>query len=390
VSFYLTPVTGDLLINREKELEQILSELSQKNSRIGFSLTGIRRIGKTSILKQVKKRLEEEKKGIVVIYTSVWNATPDTLETFISNLFDDAMDAFKDKFPLTMKIRNLIKVGRDGIADLLKHLSVSADLGDEISYTVSYVRGEESDISKAVSSVFSMIDELAEKTKTKCVLIIDEFPSLTELKVGKKMVGTSIIKTIRTANEDWKKTSLVISGSFMHTMQKTTLSSSAPFYKQLVNLQIDSLEEKAIRGFVKKYLKKKISEKGLEALIEKSSGIPYNLQILGRELSNLKEDTLGASSISKAIDEILQREGDIHFRDYLHMMQSTEVKVIKTMAVADVVRPKEIADAGNMKLNEVTALLQSLLDKGIVRKRERGKYQFTDNMFKTWLNHAYS
>jgi len=388
MSFYLTPVTGELLINREKELDQILSELVKKNSRIGFSLTGVRRIGKTSILKEVKKRLEKE--GIVVIYISVWNTTPDTLETFIANLFDDTIEAFKDKFPLKMKISNLIKMGRDGINDLLKHLNISVDFGNEIAYTVSYVKGEESDISKATSNIFNLIDRLAEKTKTKCVLIIDEFPSLIELKIGKKMIGSSIIKTIRTINEDYKKTALVISGSFMHTMQEVALLSSAPFYKQLVNLEIDSLEEKAVQDFVKKYLKKKISKNGLDALIEKSSGIPYNLQMLGRELNKLKEDIIDTSSVSKAIDEILQREGDIHFKDYLNMMQSTEIKVVKTMAVSDVIRPKEIADAGNMKLNEVTALLQTLLDKGIVRKKERGQYQFTDNMLKIWLNRAYS
>jgi hypothetical protein len=176
----------------------------------------------------------------------------------------------------------------------------------------------------------------------------------------------------------------------MHTMQEVALLSSAPFYKQLVNLEIDSLEEKAIQDFVKKYLKKKINKNGLDALMEKSSGIPYNLQMLGRELNKLKEDIIDTSSVSKAIDEILQREGDIHFKDYLNMMQSTEIKVVKTMAVSDVIGPKEIADAGNMKLNEVTALLQTLLDKGIVRKKERGQYQFTDNMFKIWLNRAYS
>ena len=388
MSFYLTPVTGERLINREKELEQILSELSKKNSRIGFSLTGTRRIGKTSIIKEVKERLDQQ--GITTIYVSVWNTTPDTLDTFVANLFDSTVEAFRDKFPLKMKIGNLIKMGRDGITDLLKHLNLSVDFGDEITYTVSYVKGEESDISKVTLNVFNLIDKLAVKTKTKCVLIIDEFPSLIELKIGKKMIGPSVIKTIRTVNEDYKKTALVVSGSFMHTMQNMVLSSSAPFYKQLVNLEIQPLEKHAIQDFVKKYLKKKISKDGLELLTEKSSGIPYNLQMLGRELTNLKESTLNNTSVQKAIDEILKREGEIHFKDYLNMLQSTEIKVIKTMAVSDVTGPKDIADAGNMRLNDVTALLQTLLDKGIVRKKERGQYQFTDNMFKTWLNHTYN
>ncbi|MEO9310586.1 MAG: ATP-binding protein [Nitrososphaera sp.] len=384
MSFYLTPVTGELLINREKELETLVSELSKRNSRIGFSLTGVRRIGKTSILKDAKKRLE--KRGIPVVYISVWSTMPDTLEAFIANLFDQTITAFEDRFSLKMKIANLIKLGRNGLADLLKHLKISVELGNEISYTVSFVRGDDTDVSKATYNVFKLIDDLAEKTKTKCVLIIDEFPSITELKVGKQMIGDSVIKMLRSINEEYTNVALVVSGSLAHTMHKAVLSSSAPFYKQLVNLEITPLDDTAVRNFVKKYLKKKISSKGLESLMEISSGIPYNLQILGRQLAQSKDSVLTETSVSKATCAVLEREGDVHFRDYVGLMQSTEVSVVKTMAVYGASSPKEISDASNMKLNEITALLGLLLNKGILRKTARGQYQFTDNMFKTWLS----
>jgi DNA-binding transcriptional ArsR family regulator len=168
-------------------------------------------------------------------------------------------------------------------------------------------------------------------------------------------------------------------------MQKVALSSSAPFYKQLVNLEIKPLDSAAIRDFIKKYLKKKISKEGLDLLLEKSSGIPYNLQILGRQMCELKENTLDRTSVKTAIDEILKREGEFHFKDYLNMMQSTEIKVLKTMAVYDVNSPSKISDAINMELNEVTSLLKLLLDKGLIKRIDRGQYQFADNMFKTWL-----
>lgn len=70
MTFFLTPVSGRMLIDREDELEQITSELAKPASRIGFSITGIRRVGKTSILYEVKKTLEQ--KGVAVVYVSVW------------------------------------------------------------------------------------------------------------------------------------------------------------------------------------------------------------------------------------------------------------------------------------------------------------------------------
>lgn len=384
MTFYLTPVTGHLLINREEELKQILSELSKRDSRIGFSLTGIRRVGKTSILYDIKEKLE--KKGIVVIYISVWKTIPDTLDTFIPNLFDETMLAFRDKLPLKMKMSELARMSKETLLGFLQHLKLSVELGDDISYTVSYVRGDEKDFSKATLHTFNLIDKLAQKTKTKCVLIIDEFPSITELKIGKKMVGPAIVKSIRTINETYKKTVLVISGSFMHTMQSVALSPKAPLYKQLINMEIKPLDRHAIIEFVQTYMKRKLSEEAIDALLEASSGIPYNLQILCRELDYLDYRNPDDAAVHKAVESVMKREGDLHFREYMNMMQSTEVKVAKTMALTNAKSPKEIADQGNMQLNDVTALLLNLLDKGIVKKLDRGEYVFTDNMFKIWLN----
>ncbi|MGH9922943.1 MAG: AAA family ATPase [Nitrososphaerales archaeon] len=386
MSFYLTPVRGDLLIDREEELRQISSELSKPQSRIGFSLTGIRRVGKTSILYDVREKLE--KKGIVVIYISIWKTIPDTVDSFLSNLFDETMLAFRNKLPLKMKMSELARMGSETLLNLLKHLKLSVDIGDDVSYTVSYVRGEEGDVAKATIHSFSLIDKLARKTRKKCVLILDEFPSIAELKIGKKMVGSSIVKAIRTINENYKNTVLVISGSYMHTMQSVALSHKAPLYKQLINMEIKPLDKEGIAEFIRKYLKRKADEETINLLLEASGGIPYNLQILGRELDYLGVKQLDAMAVERAVASIIKREGELHFREYMDIMQSTEVKVVKTMALTDAKGPKDIAEKANMQLNEVTALLRSLLDKGILGRLERGEYVFTDNLFKAWLKHA--
>lgn len=384
--FSLVPVRGDLLIDRKDELNQILSELTKPRSRIGFSLTGIRRVGKTSILYEVKKTLEQ--KGLVVIYVSVWKTLPDTLDSFISYLFDETMQAFAKKLPLAMKMSELAKMGKETLGNFLKHLKMSVDMGDDIAFTVSYVNGQERDITKATLHSFSLIDKLAQKTKTKAVLIIDEFPSITDLKIGKKMVGSSIIKTIRTINEQYQNTALMISGSFMHTMQAAVLSPKAPLYKQLVNMEIKPLTKEGVSDFIKKYLKKHCDEKTLIAILDATNAIPYNLQILGREIDYLQMRNLEPHAIQKAVQSIIKREGDMHFKEYLATMQSTEIKIVKTMAVFGMSNPREIADETNMQLNVVTALLSGLLDKGIIRRLERGQYAFMDSMFQAWLRQA--
>ena len=79
MSFSLYPVSGKDFIGRDEIIRELVKELASKN-KIGFSLSGIRRIGKTSILKEAKRVLE--KKDITVIYISVWRIVPLTVDEF--------------------------------------------------------------------------------------------------------------------------------------------------------------------------------------------------------------------------------------------------------------------------------------------------------------------
>ena len=61
MAFTLQPAVKDDFVDREDILADMLSTLKDKSIRMGFALVGSRRIGKTSILKEVVRRLEGEK-----------------------------------------------------------------------------------------------------------------------------------------------------------------------------------------------------------------------------------------------------------------------------------------------------------------------------------------
>ena len=60
--FTLRPVKGEGFIDREELLDEMVSELRDTESTTGYALYGKRRIGKTSILKEVQRRLSGEHK----------------------------------------------------------------------------------------------------------------------------------------------------------------------------------------------------------------------------------------------------------------------------------------------------------------------------------------
>lgn len=58
MQFTLKPVKGEGFIDRQELLEEMFSELTDINSTTGYAVYGKRRIGKTSILKEVQRRLK--------------------------------------------------------------------------------------------------------------------------------------------------------------------------------------------------------------------------------------------------------------------------------------------------------------------------------------------
>ena len=68
MAFTLQPALKDDFIDREDILADMLSTLESKHTRMGFALAGPRRIGKTSILKEVVRRLEGKK----VLFQSIF------------------------------------------------------------------------------------------------------------------------------------------------------------------------------------------------------------------------------------------------------------------------------------------------------------------------------
>ena len=109
--FTLQPAVKNDFINREDILKEMLSTLQDENVRMGYALVGPRRIGKTSILKEVIRRLEQKKKNTVVpVYFSIWDLVENTLPEFCTRITLAIIEAFKPHLSLKLKIKELLKV----------------------------------------------------------------------------------------------------------------------------------------------------------------------------------------------------------------------------------------------------------------------------------------
>jgi AAA+ ATPase superfamily predicted ATPase len=389
MTFTLYPVTGADFIGRKPLLEELINELSSKN-KIGYSLSGIRRVGKTSILKEVKLKLEE--KGIPTIYLSSWRILPKTIDEFTKVLTRTALAEFDDRLPVSFRFEELLDTGVKALARILSGLKLSAKVVSDLEVSISYIRRESDDVEAAITTSFALIEHLAEMTESRCVLMLDEFPSLVDLTYGSKnqKIGEGIIQLLRTLVEEFRYTKLAVSGSFRTTLNNLVAKQKAPFYKQLLLREILPFEEKEFNEFISHYLpslqfKDDQTRKGLYAV---SSGIPYNLHLFGKEiqLQNLK--AIGESELQRIIIGVLEKEGELSFKEYVEGLQPSEIKVLKALARRPEIRPVEIAEQEHMGNGAVSLALTLLNNRALIRRKSRAQYVFTDNLFAAWLRTA--
>ncbi|MDG6918406.1 MAG: hypothetical protein JRN62_03115 [Nitrososphaerota archaeon] len=392
--FTLTPVVDKDFVGRKALIEELCKQLSSKN-KLGFSVSGIRRIGKTSVLKEVSRRLDE--KDVPTVYVSVWRVSPSTVDEFVRVMNRAAIAAFNDVLPVRFKLEEVLDAGKSALRKFLQGLKLSAKVVADMEVSVSYVRRESDDVDAAITSCFSLIEHMGEMTSRLPVLMLDEFPSLVDLSYGSKnqKVGESMIRLIRTLYEDFRRTKIVVSGSNRQTLQNLVARQKAPFYKQLLLREVKPFSDEEYGEFLSRYLPWLRFDKHADDpvhdfrsdLLAVSSGIPYNLQLLGSELESKGVKQLGKGNLEMVVDSVLKNQGELSFREFLSDLTPSQTKVLRALAKhgPSGVRPSEISAKEYIGKEAVGYSLNMLVAKGILRHGGKGEYGFVDNLFMAWL-----
>lgn len=374
--FTLQPVKGDEFVNRTEILSEILFELKNKRSTTGYALYGKRRVGKTSILKEVQRQLDETD-DIVTVYYSVWNLVEFTLPEFCHRFSMAIIDAYRPHIGLKHKAKDLLQTPISVLRKMLDKAEFKI-VYHEIEFLLSTNAKTDKDV--AVERVFDMSEKLAKITGTKCVLLLDEFPSLIDLKSDNVKVGEAILKKIRTISEEWERTSLCISGSIRSTMELTVLSSTSPFYRQMIVKEVKPLKKEYVGEILRRNID--IPDEGIDEIYNFSGGIPFYIQFIGKMIERAGETTL--ESIKGLENEFLMEEGDILFKGEFNALSSKERLIVMNIANGHH-SPKELANVIGGRVSNISHFLMYLREMGYVSKEDRGYYVLEDPVFERWM-----
>lgn len=386
MAFTLRPASGTDFVDRDTLLAEMVETLTNPEISMGFALYGRRRVGKTSIFKELERRLQDEP-TVVCVYVSLWDLVEGTLFELTQAWTTAVLDAYRRKgsLPLRHRAKHLMKLPLDAVKDLLSDLGLTVKLRDELEFLISYdPKSRKLPVSELLEHAFALPEALAAETGTRCVLLVDEFPSIIDLKDGTRL-GEGVIRKVRTLHEGQHHTVLNISGSIRKTMEITALASSSVFYGQFIVREIGPLDRDDVRELVERNLNVSLNDSTLDALWSFTQGIPFYVQFLGRELTRLRPAEITRQTVEAAVEVFLSQEGDTLFREELERLSSKERTVARVMASEGFTAPSQIAQVMGEGLNIIGRYLRYLEEKGVIRREARGVYRFEDPVFSRWL-----
>jgi len=393
------PVWGKDFFDRLKEREKLhycFNEFKE-GRRNNLAIIGLRKIGKTSLIKQFIFELEQKKEKCFII--DVYLPEKDT-ESFISRVLMEIIKGSLKK----MKIKE-VSLNIDSALDIIQTKYPRSTL--LIMKIFKELNNKKYDL--AFTLLFDLLDIFSKEFKNKIVIFLDEFQRLVEYE---KDIESPIDK-FRERLMLLDNCLFIVSGSSVGMLNRLIASSKSPLYGHLdkISLRVFNFEDSI--EFINKKKRKniEIGKNKILFLYEITNGNPFYLDIIINEF-NLHKFNLhnngGVKKINNTLfQEILMKQifkvdGRIYSYFDSLMEQSLTQRGAKNyskilFSLSDNNRrPSKISKDTKIPFTTLPAYLKKLQELELIEKIKRKKgskiseYDFIDSMFKLWIKYVYS
>ena len=266
------PVFGSTFYDRKEVIKSITSDFGNN-----YALVGIRRVGKTSILKQLE--IEFKKKGIIPVRIDVRSIFPFTIEGFLKKYTLEIVNQYKkeDKYKhISERLKLFLKGEWRDFAEYIKTIHIQA-FKDIAEIWFDYDQSTEKDRTKLLKEVINYPEKLAKDTNKKIVIMFDEFQEVQKF-------GEDFMWALRSNMQESQNTEYIISGSAVGTMSYILGNKNSPFYGMFLTKQIKGIDEKSAGKLLDRVKEFDITlgQNLKNKIIKKTNCLPLYLQAIGK------------------------------------------------------------------------------------------------------------
>ncbi len=369
------PVLPPYFVNREEELNNLynLTASIKEGGEKNVALIGLRRTGKTSLLKNLEDKFKRDGE-IIPVFIDCYGIPSKTTfakivlervrESYIINAGDRSYGKKLSEFMKKKTSEWLTKIS-----------SVDISIANYLSIKMAFKEGTSEDI---WIRALEYPENLSNEKDVYFIIMLDEFPDIA------MRWKEDFIKRLRSVIQHQKKVTYILSGSAVSFMAELAKDRSSPFYRQLVPVRVEELPEKVARTYISERLN--IGGKALDEYIKLTGSFPDYIQRLGHILVERgAKRKISVRDVKESYNEMIW-ELDIEFSSTLRMLNNMSgIYGDILLAIAKNNTLSKIAEEIGVDAAYLSRYLNYLIQIGLIRRVGRGKYKQTDPVFRDWV-----
>lgn len=363
--------------NRKEEI-QFLSDnldLTKKGSTPTILLTGIRGVGKTALMKKLKKDFQDQ---YLVVYMDL-----SSVDKYKNKYFTrlDFMKLFYESIMHSCSESNIITIDTK-ILKYFKTRNFKIDHFTSFDNMPIPILKTEEDYAKFASFVMDLPQQIYEDNSNKIngiLIFIDEFQILKQLDED----VNAFLWYIRSVIQSQKNIGYMFSGSMSvkDELIRDIAGQKGAFGGRIFNYEIKTFTFETTKNYLNEkaeYIK--FREDGFKRFYKCTKGILYYVNSFARLLppnEELDEEKI-IYEFKKSLPYLL-----IHLTNEWYKLNNQEQRII-TSLIEKPLKRIEIANKMGVTSGAIGASLKTLQNKTLI-ELDHDKYKIYDSIFKTWL-----
>ena len=369
------------VIDRQEEIGEMLDSLSSRKKSVNYALIGPRQIGKTTILRELRRRLAGKGAIAVHIDFGVYQYAPtDFSEALIRNLLNEYAGQLGKLDKVIARATSLFS-GLKGLKRVRPVFEIGADQPPSILVRLERV---ESNPREGLELAFRYADGLASQSERKVVVMLDEFQHFVEFDSNPKLRGA--LEVFRAAVDARGDVSYVVSGSRVHFLRDVLSNGRSPLFGRFNMKEVGELAERYAKElFVKA---SGAGDKDADEAYGLVGGHPFYLLALA-------ENQKVGESIAAAYDRLLTSPTGA-LRMYVNYILAEDlgpgirgarfVKVLRALGSGPLT-VSAISKSTGIRLTNLPWYLRRLIDYDLVAKSD-GEYSIEDRVIRDYFAKA--
>ena len=380
------PVTGQYFVGRERVLRTIDAIMAgtADGAINNVMLLGPRRIGKSSILLNVKSRQDRNPRIATVMINAEGVSTK---RRFADAYMKAVLAAYEERARRGARRK---RIGRAVSAGLRDARGAVAELDLSILECVRFtakMRRMKPDQDDLLEHALGFPERLGREKGLAFLVLIDEFQSLLKW-------GAPFLHLFRRLVQDQSHVGYILSGSMPSMMEGIVRDAGSPFYRQLHEVRVGPLEDGVLLPFLRRRLRPtgiSIENEAAEKICRLSRRIPDYLQRLGMHSYTACAARNGAfitlADVESSYSDMLEH------LDPVFVMQLGSLNDLEKDALLAISRSHStvsaMAEHIQAQPTSMPRALGHLIRMSVVEKRGRGEYAIADAVFADWLASRY-